>query len=134
MISESEFDAYTPNGENWSEIIKVRKFIKDILFNPFECYHVDKIMTEECFYVNRNHACVDIEAEVIKAKVTMGKVFSVSTFSSFYSKSIYQKVALDCGYDENFSMQFKKLPKYLCEGFFPGIQEETLKVLSVKFY
>lgn len=134
MITEDDFETYKPSGESWSEIIKVRKFIKDIFFDPLEYYHVDKIMTEECFYANRNHACEDIQTEMIKARAAMGKIFGVSTFSSFLASSSSQKVAANCGYEENFSMDFKKLPKYLCEGFFPGITEECLKIMSVKFY
>lgn len=134
MITEEDFDTYKPSGESWSEIYKVRKFIKDIFFNPFEFYRVDKIMTEECFYVNRNHACEDIQVEMIKARTAMGKIFGVSTFSNFLSSLNSQKIALDCGYEENFTMDFNKLPKYVCEGYFPGIKEECLKIMSVKFY
>lgn len=114
--------------------MKVRRFIKDIFFNPFDHYRVDKILTEECTYIDKNHARDEIEKEFIKSRISIGKVFGLSTFSSYVSSSATQKKLSDFGYEENFSMEFKKLPKYLCEGSFIGIKENCLKVMSTKFY
>ena len=80
-------------------------------------------------YIDKNHASDDIEKEFIKSRLSVGKVFGVSTFSSATKKKLS-----DFGYEENFSMDFKKLPKYLCQGSFIGIKEDYLKVMSLKFY
>lgn len=86
-------------------------------------------------YIDKNHECEEIEKELIKVRVSVGKVFGLaSTFSAFVSSSATQKILSDCGYEENFSMDFSKLPKYLCEGSFIGIKEEYLKVMSTRFY
>lgn len=134
MLSEQEFDNFKPKSESLSEISKVKRFIKDIFFNPFENYHVDKLMMEEAIYIDRNYENQVIEKELIKARVTLGKVFGISTFSSFVATSHMQNILSELNYEENFSMEFKKLPKYLCEGFFPGINENVIKIMSAKFY
>lgn len=133
VTTENEFDNLRPKGESWGEILKVQRFIKDIFFSPFEHYRVDKLMTEEAIYINRNYD-KDIEKELIKARVIIGKLFGLSTFSSFTASNHVQKILAENEYEENFSIDFKKLPKYLCEGFFPGIKEDCLKVMSKTFY
>lgn len=133
VFNEEEFDE-KPQGEVWGEILKIRRFIKDIFFNPFDHYRVEKIMFDECLYLDKNLERNEIEREMIKARINIGKVFGISTCSGFVATSSTQEVLKECEYEENFSMDFKKLPKYICEGFFPGINEENLKIMSTKFY
>jgi hypothetical protein len=134
VFTELEFDM-KPQGEIWGEIMKVRRFVKDIFFNPYDHYRVDKLLFDECLYVDKNHEKNVIEREMILARRDIGKVFGISNCVSFfvYNKST-QDILKECDYTDNFSMAFKKLPKYICEGFFPGISDENLKIMSINFY
>lgn len=133
VTSEQEFD-FKPNGESWSEIRRVLRFIKDIFFNPFENYCVEKILTSGGYYINQNYRHCGIEAELIKAISDVGKLFDIRISSETFSSTVWQQAASKNEYDEKFSINFKKLPKLVAEGYFPGLQEENLKLHCKKFY
>lgn len=133
VTTESEFD-FKPNGEAWSEIRKVSRFIKDIFFNPFENYGVEKILTSGGYYVNQNYQHCGIETELVKAISDVGKLFDIRVSLETFSSTVWQQAAIKNEYDEKFSISFKKLPKLLAEGYFPGIQEDNLKMYCKKFY
>ncbi|CAG9807797.1 unnamed protein product [Chironomus riparius] len=133
VTTESEYD-FKPNGEAWSEIRRVSRFIKDIFYNPFENYGVEKIITSGGYYVNQNYQHCGIESELVKAISDVGKLFDIRVSSEIFSSTIWQEAASKNEYDEKFSISFKKLPKLMAEGYFPGIQEENLKLYCKKFY
>lgn len=133
VITEDEYD-FKPNGEVWSEMRKVSRFIKDIFFNPFEHYSVDTILTSGGCYINENYQRCGIEYQLIKAKSDVGKLFDVRISMDTFSTAPWQDASLENEYEEKFSTSFKKLPKLVAEGYFPGIQAENLKVFSKKFY
>jgi hypothetical protein len=131
VITEQEFDE-KPKGEVNNEVNRVVRFIKDIFFNPFENYEVDQILTGAATYVNEKFVAFNIEAEMLKVRAEVGKLFQINITSELFSTEISQNAAAASGYEENFSIDYKKLPKLICEGFFPGIKEEKLKIMSMK--
>ena len=133
VTTESEYD-FKPEGESWSEIRRVSRFIKDIFFNPFENFGVEKILTSGGYYVNQNYQYCGIETELVKAVSDVGKLFDIRVSSEIFSSAVWQEAASKNEYDEKFSISFKKLPKLMAEGYFPGIQEENLKLFCKKFY
>lgn len=133
VMSEKEFD-WKPKGEIYSELKKVSRFIKDIFFNPFEHFKVEQILFAAGHYITENYKESNIESEMIKARDDIGKYFDIHVSSNLISTVISQNAAASNGYEENFSINYKKLPKLLYEGYFPGIKEDNLKVMSKKFY
>lgn len=133
FMSEQEYD-FKPKGEVWSEIRKVHRFIKDIFFNPFEFYSVENILTSGGCFINKNFQQHGIAEELIKARADVGKLFEARVSADLVSTALWQDASVKNDHEEKFSVTFKKLPKYVAEGYFPGIKEESLKVYCKKFY
>lgn len=112
----------------------LKKFIKNIFFDPFDFYKVDKIMFAAGLYVNKNYRNRGIAVEMLKVRSELGKTVGVSVSSNVFSGLGAQKAALKVEFTENFSIKYAELPKLTPDGYFPNIKDEYLKIMSKKFY
>jgi GNAT superfamily N-acetyltransferase len=120
-------------GESWAEVNNLKKFLKNIFFNPFEHYHVDKLMFAAGLYVDENFRKRGIAVEMIKAREKVAKCVGIDVCSNVFSSLGAQKAALKAGYEESFSIKYSNLAKLTPDGFFPGIKDEFMKIMSKKF-
>lgn len=111
----------------------LKKFIKNIFFNPFEHYGVDKVMFAAGLYVNESFRNRGIAIEMLKAREKIGKHVGIELSSNVFSSLGAQKAAVKAGYEESFSIKYSNLAKLTSDGFFPGIKDEFMKIMSKKF-
>jgi GNAT superfamily N-acetyltransferase len=121
-------------GKSWAEVNNLKKFIKNIFFDPFDFYEVDKIMFAAGLYVNKSYRNRGIAVEMLKARGELGKYVGVGVSSNVFSSLAAQKAALKVGFTESFSIKYADLPKFTPDGYFPNIKDEYLKIMSKKFY
>lgn len=120
-------------GEGWAEVNNVKKFIKNIFFNPFERYHVDNLMFAAGLYVIESYRGRGVAVEMIKAREKIGKAVGVEACSNVFSSLGAQKAAVKAGFEESFSIKYSNLAKLTPDGFFPNIKDEFMKIMSRKF-
>lgn len=125
--------AFQYKGEGWAEVNNVKKFIKNIFFNPFEYYQVENLMFAAGLYVNENYRNRGIAVEMIKVREKVGKTVGVEACSNVFSSLGAQKAAKKAGFEENFSIKYSNLAKLTPDGFFPNIRDEYMKIMSKKF-
>jgi hypothetical protein len=129
VMNEEEMDRKA-NGESLSEIKNVFHFIKDIFFNPYEHYNVERLVRSCGRYVNENYVNISMVSQIFKARFEMAKFFDIELSSDIVCEAELQAAAISNDYEENFSIELKKLPKMISDGYFPGIHEQFLKVMS----
>jgi GNAT superfamily N-acetyltransferase len=112
----------------------LKKFLKNVFFDPFYFFEVDTIMFAAGLYVNENYRNRGIAVEMLKARCELGKTVNVSVSSNVFSCMAAQKAAVKAGYVESFSIKYADLPKFSADGYFPSINDEFLKIMSKKLY
>lgn len=125
---------YQFQGKPWAEVNNLKKFLKNVFFDPFYHYDVDTIMFAAGLYVNENHRNRGIAVEMLKARCELGKSVNVSVSSNVFSSLGAQRAAIKADFTESFSIKYADLPKFTPDGYFPNIKDEYLKIMSKKFF
>jgi GNAT superfamily N-acetyltransferase len=121
-------------GKPWSEVNNLKKFLKNVFYDPFYFFEVDIVMFAAGLYVNGNYRNRGIAVEMLKARCELGKAVNVSVSSNVFSSLAAQKAAVKAGYIESFCIKYADLPKFTSDGYFPHIKDEYMKIMSKKFY
>lgn len=120
-------------GKGWAEVNNLKRFLKNIFFDPFSHFNVDHVMFAAGLYVDQKYRNRGIAVQMLKAREEVGKTVGVQVSSNVFSSTGAQKAALKAGYEESFSIKFADLPRFTPDGYFPGIKDEFLKIMSKKF-
>jgi GNAT superfamily N-acetyltransferase len=113
---------------------KLKRFVKNIFFDPFSHYEVDHVMFAAGLYVSESYRNRGIAVEMLRAREEIAKVAGIRVSSNVFSSLGAQKAALKVGFEENFSIKYKDLPRFTPNGYFPNIKDEHMKVMSKKFF
>lgn len=135
VVTEKEFDApHNYQGRPWVEVNNLKKFIKNNFFDPFSHYNVDKVMFAAGLYVDEKYRKRGIAVQMLKAREEIAKAVGIEVSSNVFSSHGAQRAAEKCKFDENFSIKYAELPKFTKDGDFHDIREETMKIMSKKFF
>lgn len=114
--------------------MNLKKFLKNVFFDPFYYYEVDTIIFAAGLYVNTKYRNRGIAVEMLKARCELGKSVNVLVSSNIFSSVGAQKAAVKAGYTESFSVKYADLPKFTPDGYFPQVKDEFMKIMSKKLF